>query len=238
MSPLEVKKFYVDNGLNFERCVFHSDFGRNFIFILMVYKALILVVIALFLFMEWNIEETREDIRSFTPILYVNILSIALYVMICSLEIRNYYSYYLFRVIPIYCYTITNYLMVIGLRFFYAHIKRNTEQERLEKYLFKKATHNFGLNLKSLSNSNGLSKYTSDRSNRSNPNNISGGFIIEQPSKDKDMGSAKQETIKTKFMNFHFAKGRNSLIIRDNSLLMNIEDPSSFINEEYLANNR
>jgi len=236
-SPLVVKTYYIDKGLNFQRCVFFSSFGRTFIFILMVYKAFILVVISLFLFMEWNIEETREDIRSFTPILYVNILSIALYVMMCTLDITNYYANYLFRVIPIYCYTITNYLMVIGLRFFYAHFKKNTEQERLEKILFKRAALNFTSNFKSTSaNTN---KFTfNNRSNPSNLNTMAIGNVFDASSINKDSSSTKLETIKSKVMNFHFAKGRNSLIIKDNSILMNIDDPSSFINEEFLMNNQ
>lgn len=206
MSPLVVKTYYVKDGYNFQYCVSFSTIGKSIIMILIAYKATILIVIAFFLFLEWNIEETRDDIRSFISILYINALSMIIYVIVYNINIENHYIYYLLRVIPIYGYTITNYLMVIGIRFYYSYLKKDTEQEILEKMLFKQASYNVDI----------------DKLN-----------IMIPSLKGSDKKSSKRDTIRYNLMNFHFSTGKKET--SKNDILFNIDSVSSFVNEELLS---
>jgi hypothetical protein len=198
MSPLVVQTYYVEDGLNFQYCVSYSEFGKTVIMLLIGYKSIILLILALFLFMEWNLEETREDIRSFISILYINILSITLYIIIYYIDIKNYYIYYILRVAPIYCYTITNYVMVIGLRILSSRLKEDNDQDILEKVLFKQASYNVG-------------------ATRTNPK-----LILKGNNNDLQ----KKGTVKNLMMNFHFSTGRSSAI-KDEEFLSTMSSSSS-----------
>lgn len=198
ISPLVVRTYFFDDKLNFQKCEPYSKLGQTIILGMVTYKGIILCIMAFFLFIEWNIEETREDIRSFTAILYANLLSIFLYIMICSIDVENYHIYYLLRVGPIFCYTITNLLMAIGIRLYYANFKKDSEQEILERILFRKSTKQNANNY--YNNNNNYSKNISA--------NKSGKSVVRNM--ERDPSSIKRETLKSLVMNFHFATGRGS----------------------------
>ncbi|KAL6608523.1 periplasmic binding protein-like II [Neocallimastix californiae] len=72
----------IDNK-NFSYCVMKSFFGNMMIFIDVLLKVIMLPVILLLIFIEWNAEEIVEDIRTITINIYSNSIC---YVMLIVLE--------------------------------------------------------------------------------------------------------------------------------------------------------
>ncbi|KAG4085125.1 periplasmic binding protein-like II [Neocallimastix lanati (nom. inval.)] len=211
MSPLIIKTYYIEDGKNFQYCISYSKLGKSVVMGMIIYKGSILIILAFFLFLEWNIEETRNDIRSFMSILYINALSMILYVMICNVDIKNYHIYYFVRVIPIYSYTITNYLMVIGVRFQFSYMKKENEQELLEKMLFKQASYKMEIDQLNINPS---------------PPSIKG----------RESSSVKRETLKSLMVNVHFSTGTSKTDAnKTDDMLLSLDSPSSYVNESFLS---
>jgi len=65
----------VEDGESFEVCKFN---GKYSIIILSVYKLLIIFLMMLLIFVEWNMSTIKYDIRFIISVTYIDILSIIL----------------------------------------------------------------------------------------------------------------------------------------------------------------
>jgi len=161
LNPVTSTTISIEDGETFKTCHFSGEYS---IVLLFIYKLLIIILMLLFIFVEWNISSTMDDIKFIISALYIDILSIILIYIFHLIKIKYYLSYFLLQATNTSIISIFNYLLFYGIRLILAFIKK--QNIRL-KYISS-------INEKFINNETQLQSRMSDNGNIScNPMNNS-----------------------------------------------------------------
>jgi len=121
LNPITSTTISVEDGESFKTCKFGGEYS---IVIMFIYKLLVIILMLLFIFVEWNISSTMDDIKFIISALYIDILSIILIYIFHLIKIKYYLSYFLLQAMNTSIISIFNYLCLYGIRLLLAFIRK------------------------------------------------------------------------------------------------------------------
>ncbi|ORX50629.1 periplasmic binding protein-like II [Piromyces finnis] len=134
IEPYSVEEVYADNGKNYEICKAKTTLNKVFVTLKWSYIAFIILLILLFIFIEWNIESTYYDLRFFISVVYIDIIGHILIICFNYIKIKNYILYYSISGCVYLIISISNYMLIYGFRLILAFIKKkNIRVELINK---------------------------------------------------------------------------------------------------------
>ena len=113
IHPITTKLISAEDGENFNLCEYRNEFET---ILIISYKSLVIIIMLLLIFVEWNIKETLYDMRFLVSALYIDILSIILTIVFKFIVIKNYISYFIIQIIIASIISISNYTFLYGIR--------------------------------------------------------------------------------------------------------------------------
>jgi hypothetical protein len=124
LDPMGVNKFMVTAGKNFQYCSSFSSTGKIMQYIMYGLKLTILVIMCVLVFAEWNLAAFKQDIRSITSTLYINILLIGLFIIVEHINIQNRYLFFGLRSALVLCFCISTLTIIFGSKYYNISIRK------------------------------------------------------------------------------------------------------------------
>jgi len=125
VSPFQISPFYVEGEKNFKICNLKSK-GYLLVFIIIyIYKLIILFFIAILTFMEYNLINIRNEMKTITVLLYFNIIFNIILIGLTFINPKRFFFQYLLKMIIICTITLVNYIGIIWIRIYYEKSKEN-----------------------------------------------------------------------------------------------------------------
>jgi len=191
VKPYTISKIRVVNGQNFQFCKLDSLYGKFVEIIFIVLKFLVFFILLSLMFLEWNMKNIYYDIRFFISAVYIDALDFILFIMMNTLEINNYKSYFILREIVFIIYAITTCIFLFGYRIIYC-------------IFIKKFNNDNDIN--SMSNSIRKSKTGNSSSKLSNVTSTSKSSGEINSSKRNSSGSK----LSLKVLDYHYRQEKNT----------------------------
>ncbi|OUM56110.1 hypothetical protein PIROE2DRAFT_19436 [Piromyces sp. E2] len=136
ISPYSVESgTFVDienSRKNFSVCYAENTFTRIMLALIILLKFLVLIVICILIFVEWNVKETLYDVRFLTVCIYVDILMLIIYIIISVAELNKSTEYTVYFILHSSIYLvvgITNYIFLYGYRIIQGFMMKNRKLE-------------------------------------------------------------------------------------------------------------
>jgi len=124
IKPYEVINNIINEGKYYQIC----DKGNNKLIKILVILSL---VILLFIFIEWNIIKIRIDERFILGSIYLNIMTISIYLIFNSFKINSYISYYIIQEVFILLMAFSNFVVLYLARIFLNEFNKENEMDIL-----------------------------------------------------------------------------------------------------------
>lgn len=116
------------NRKNYNHCQFENNFMEIIIIILLITeKMIILFSILLFLFMEWNMTKIKKNIKLISSAIYMDILLFILFIVSCSINIKNFLYKFMIRSVITILAVLSNYFFIYLSNIFLLLIKKEEE---------------------------------------------------------------------------------------------------------------
>jgi len=110
IKPFQMKRNIISEGKNYWMCTSKNNIFLNVvIFTIIGYKILFALVMFLFIFMEWNLEKIKNDLRFIVTSMYMNIFGFFVLLIFSELNVNNYIVYYLIIEMLILIITLSNF---------------------------------------------------------------------------------------------------------------------------------
>jgi len=119
LSPWKVESTYIDGGKNFNTCINQANSKIILLFIIYFVKFILFLSIAFLTFLECNIKQIHNDMKTVTTLLYLNTIIVILMVVINFVNIKQFYLYYTIKIIAVSTITIVNYITILWIRICY-----------------------------------------------------------------------------------------------------------------------
>jgi len=188
INKYQVKDIMINRGHNFQICKINSLFNYILLYILVLTKIIIMFLILLLIFVEWNINTTIYDLRFVVSTIYINIISIILYIIFENVMIKNYISYFLIKSVIIILFASSNYIFIYGYRLIIAFFNKKDT-----KIQFIKNINDQFINSMSVSQSMKSTQYDTDANITSSSTNASSNK------------TDSKSTIFSKLISYHYA---------------------------------
>ncbi|ORX86586.1 hypothetical protein BCR32DRAFT_240855 [Anaeromyces robustus] len=114
--PYDIKNIIVDEGENFQICPVNNLLIKLSIIVMITFKCIIIIIISILIFMEWNIKSTFYDVRFILASIYVNIISFITFIILNFVTIKSYKLYFSMQICVILTISIVNYIILFGIR--------------------------------------------------------------------------------------------------------------------------
>jgi len=124
LDPLVVNKFMVTSGKNFQYCGTTDSIGNYIKYVMFALKILILLVMSVLSFAEWNLMAFKYDIRTITTTIYNNLIIIISFIIVEKINIDDRYLYFILRAGLVLIYCISNILIIIGMKYYQITFKK------------------------------------------------------------------------------------------------------------------
>ncbi|ORX80086.1 periplasmic binding protein-like II [Anaeromyces robustus] len=187
-SPYTIEDKLVAEGENFQVCKM-TTYGKLLNYLLLISKFIITLCMLFFIFIEWNIEESRLDIRYLSIAIYMDVISIVVLIIFNWIDVNDYI---IATIIPngIYIFfAVTNYVFFFNYRIVLAFMKKDDDDDLFYK-TFSKGTSNYGstsyLNNSKSNNNKDISNNKNQMSDkllsyhyRTNINNSSSSSLLQ-----------------------------------------------------------
>ncbi|OUM69288.1 hypothetical protein PIROE2DRAFT_2785 [Piromyces sp. E2] len=180
-----IDNIIVESGKNFQTCSSMGTFGNIMQYSLYGYKILILLIMCVLVFAEWNLAAFRSDIRTVTITLYTNLLLIGMFIIVGKIKIENRYLHFGLKAALVLIFCLSTLIIIIGSKVYQVSFSKNEAYPDISSF---KNSSNGGmsssryyseLNPSQISNKNMLLNYhfhTGDGTMRPNPTLFSSTF--------------------------------------------------------------
>jgi len=128
LKPYGIKDIIIDEGYNFQICKMKSSFIIVMTTLLITYKCIMILVLLFIIFIEWNNEVTFFEIRFILTSIYMNIITFLLFIILNFVKINNYIYYFIIQESIIYIISISNYIILYGIKLFSLQLYRKHEE--------------------------------------------------------------------------------------------------------------
>ncbi|ORX50297.1 periplasmic binding protein-like II [Piromyces finnis] len=201
----------VDHGQNFKMCRI-TKYGKLLLGLLLAIKISTIICILFFIFVEWNIENIRSDIRFLSAAIYMDIVSIGVLLLASFIDINNYIVFYSIPAFIFILFALTNYSLLYAYRIFKAHNMENNNNLYTDSFE------------KNNSSNDNIYYYNSTGKLSSFPNNNINYF-----------GNSSDISMPNDMLNYHYRKN-NNVLFRLSSSYTNIQ-PEYNQSQNMLTNN-
>jgi len=116
ISSFDLQEFTSTDGKNYQKCIMDRLFGRMVYYILLFYEVFIIIISLFLIFIEWNIDVTRLDVKYLATALSMDTLSLILLNIIENINFRNYIIYNILIAINILTFSGFNHLFTYLIR--------------------------------------------------------------------------------------------------------------------------
>lgn len=155
VSPYSIETQNEDMGGHiFKRCVLSKGFNFISVNLVLLYKVIIMLVILFLSFLEWNIRNTRTDIKFITLSIYVDISFIISSMVLFYVKIKYYKLEYILKNILYIGIGVSNYLLLYGYRIILELMKSNKIENNNKDIKFYQNNNVFVTNKNSIDSSN------------------------------------------------------------------------------------
>jgi len=137
-SNYNIENVIQTNKESFRRCGRLSKNGRRIVYFSGIYGFVLILITFIFVFLEWNIEEIYHDLRFIVGALFMDILSIILYIFTGKIKCESYITYKLVLASNVFIYSLSNYIFLYAIRLFPSLVLINNEEERFLKSFLRK----------------------------------------------------------------------------------------------------
>jgi len=124
LDQYNIKTLYINEGKNFQKCNISYKLDYFFTNSLMLIKIIEILIILLFIFIEWNLKVTKYDIKFIVSAIYVDILVFFINFAINYSNINNYISHFIIQMGIVFIMSISNYFFLYGYRLFFAFLNK------------------------------------------------------------------------------------------------------------------
>ena len=160
ISSYDLQNLTTSNEKNYDKCIMNKTFGSIVYYIIQFYNIFIISMSLILTFIEWNLQETYQDIKYLATALFMDILSIILLNIIDKIKFKNYIIYNTQLAVNILVFSISNYLFLYFIRVLplfgnntkYDESKRilkellNSDLNDPKKFTYTTSTNNSSLN--------------------------------------------------------------------------------------------
>lgn len=207
LDPLIVNKFMVTSGKNFQYCSSSSIIGKIMQYVIYGTKLIVLIVMCVLVFAEWNLAAFRQDIRSITSTLYTNILLIGIFIIIERIDIQNRYLYYGLRSALVLCISISTLVIIMGSKFYNISLQRENPYPDMSSF---KNSSSGSLNSTQYYQSNFSRSQYSQNNMQFSQNNKSGLLSYHYQTGNSNIPMAARPTVFSNTYNNSFNNSMNS----------------------------
>ncbi|ORX42464.1 periplasmic binding protein-like II [Piromyces finnis] len=125
LDPLLVSNVIVEGGRNFQTCTSSGKIGNIIQYALYIIKIIIIIVMCVLVFAEWNLAAFRSDIRSVAITLYTNLLIIGMFIIIGKINIDNLYLHFGIKAGLVLILCLSTLIIIIGSKTYQISFKKN-----------------------------------------------------------------------------------------------------------------
>jgi len=125
-----VQDVYIDEGKNYNICKFYNTGITILISFCLSLKIIMIISVMLLIYMEWNLQNTYDDLRLLIIFVYTKILAIIFIVLLNNIRFKNYIYSYLINQVAYIFYLIVSYITFFGIRIFWALTKKETYESK------------------------------------------------------------------------------------------------------------
>jgi len=124
--PYNIETLIIPNGQNFQICSMKSFVGQFLIISDLFLTLVIILIISILIFAEWNLRSTLYDIRLIVISLYIDMIPIFLLVLVAILRINDYLLLYVAMNVLMYVAAIFKYLCLYGSKIILYILNKNS----------------------------------------------------------------------------------------------------------------
>lgn len=117
----------INDDLIYHKCKLSTLTGKLAIALIFTYKMLILLIIALLIFIEWNIREFKYDVHYATSNLFISFIIFFIFGMVQNIEFKGYVERFFIPSFITYIYGISCFSVYFVARFFSKYNYDNTK---------------------------------------------------------------------------------------------------------------
>jgi hypothetical protein len=228
----------VTAGKNFQYCSSSSTLGSVMQYIMYAYKLCILMIMCVLVFAEWNLAAFKQDIRSITSTLYINILLIGMFIIVERINIQNRYLFFGLRAALVYCFCLSTLVIIFGSKYY--NISLQKENPYPDVSSFKSSSGS--LNSSQYYNSNFNRSQQFSQNQYSHVNNKSGLLSYHYQTGNPSVSISGRPTLfSSTFNNSYngnvFSNSSNSMNSKNDTQSSNSFTNSKYSNSKNYSNN-
>ncbi|KAG4085088.1 periplasmic binding protein-like II [Neocallimastix lanati (nom. inval.)] len=137
LIDFDIEDVLINEGQNFQICKMNNIYGKLIFGIQVFFNFLIIVTMLLYIFLEWNLEKTRYDIRLLVSSLYINILLFIILFLLDIIKINDYKMNFLIQEIILILISISNYIFNYGIKLIIGFFKKENLRLKFIKNIGK-----------------------------------------------------------------------------------------------------
>ncbi|OUM59305.1 hypothetical protein PIROE2DRAFT_15193, partial [Piromyces sp. E2] len=116
IQPYEIQNIINENDKNFQKCKMFGNFGKFALNLIFVYEAIIMLITATLIFLEWNMKEQQIDNKLVISSVFVEIISLVIFIIINNITIDHHVGYNAIVACNIIFTSLSNYILNFGVR--------------------------------------------------------------------------------------------------------------------------
>jgi len=128
----DIKTMDIRDGKNFQICNI-NNYGKSIMSIIFLEKILIIFLVSLMIFLEWNVVKYSKDIKTITSSIYSYGLIAIILIVIKNIEINNYKIYFMVHSAIILLLVFSCYFFIFGIRIIHTMIRKDNDEFELTK---------------------------------------------------------------------------------------------------------
>ncbi|ORX87824.1 hypothetical protein BCR32DRAFT_239934 [Anaeromyces robustus] len=167
---------YVENGLNFQVCKINMNIGKIILWIIAANKFIVLVIILILLFIEWNVKYRYIHIKELANLIYTDLIGFIMIIIVHFLNVNNIHTQLLLKLFPIYFFTIVNLFLTFIIKILSVIFK---EDDYITKYQNNNNNSNNSSNKSSISSDEIIEQINSKSQYEPSVNLVTSEYKIE-----------------------------------------------------------
>ncbi|ORX76240.1 hypothetical protein BCR32DRAFT_304052 [Anaeromyces robustus] len=202
INEYDIENVVVTEGQNFQVCKTNYIFSKIMFRIEAGYHFLMILAILILSFMEWNLHKSMIDIRLIVYTVYADIILFIILLVLDIIKIKNYVSYFVIKTVVIMIFSISNYVLLYGLKLIVGILNKKDVKMTYIKSINKMFINNETTNTVIKSNQFNESSCISSI-NTSNSNDYYNNTQITSKNSDRK-STNKRTSIISKMIDYHY----------------------------------
>lgn len=116
LSSYSVEIRDIDEGKNFEYCKQNNGSGIFKLILILFVKIIIIAVVSLLLYLEWNLKRSIRDVRLTFIAIYISCLLYVIFLITWLIKIDDYIELFILQSTLIVVISLVNYILLFGVR--------------------------------------------------------------------------------------------------------------------------